>query len=75
MTVKASVALCGLAKATDERVIDHGIIRNSAKGVMKTGGYLRRIQTGVVENYALYTLLGAITLILVAIIAAGVVPL
>ncbi|UCE13533.1 MAG: NADH-quinone oxidoreductase subunit L [Candidatus Heimdallarchaeota archaeon] len=75
LTAKASVALCGLAKATDERVIDHGIIRNSAKGVMKTGGYLRRIQTGVVENYALYTLLGAITLILVAIIAAGVVPL
>ncbi|MFX0207779.1 MAG: NADH-quinone oxidoreductase subunit L, partial [Candidatus Hodarchaeota archaeon] len=75
LTAKASVALCGLAKATDERVIDHGIIRNSAKGVMKTGGYLRRIQTGVVENYALYTLLGAIFLIVVAIIVAGVVPL
>ncbi|MFX0207426.1 MAG: NADH-quinone oxidoreductase subunit L [Candidatus Hodarchaeota archaeon] len=75
LTAKASVALCGLAKATDERVIDHGIIRNSAKGVMKTGGYLRRIQTGVVENYALYTLLGAISLIIIAIIVAGVVPL
>ena len=72
LTAQASVVLCGLAKATDERVIDHGIIRNSAKGVMKTGGYLRRIQTGVVENYALYTLLGAITLILVAIIVNGV---
>jgi ABC-type proline/glycine betaine transport system permease subunit len=59
----------------DERVIDHGIIRNSVKGVMKTGGYLRRIQTGVVENYALYTLLGAILLIVIAIIVAGVVPL
>jgi NADH:ubiquinone oxidoreductase subunit 5 (subunit L)/multisubunit Na+/H+ antiporter MnhA subunit len=75
LTAKASVALCGLAKATDERVIDHGIIRNSAKGVMKTGGYLRRIQTGVVENYALYTLLGAISLIVIAIIVAGVIPL
>ncbi|MFX1284390.1 MAG: hypothetical protein ACFFB5_12080 [Promethearchaeota archaeon] len=58
-----------------EKVIDHGIIRNSAKGVMKTGGYLRRIQTGVVENYALYTLLGAVSLILIAIIVAGVIPL
>ncbi len=75
LTARVSVALCGLAKATDERVIDHGIIRNSAKGVMKTSSYLRRIQTGVVENYALYTLLGAITFILVAIIVAGVVPL
>ncbi|MHA2244056.1 MAG: NADH-quinone oxidoreductase subunit 5 family protein [Candidatus Hodarchaeales archaeon] len=75
LTAKASVVLCGLAKATDERVIDHGIIRNSAKGVMKTGGYLRRIQTGVVENYALYTLLGAIFVIIIAIIVAGVVPL
>ncbi|MFX1516241.1 MAG: NADH-quinone oxidoreductase subunit L [Promethearchaeota archaeon] len=75
LTAKVSVALCGLAKATDERVIDHGIIRNSAKGVMKTGGFLRRIQTGVVENYALYTLLGAISLIIFAIIIAGVVPL
>ncbi|UCG02326.1 MAG: NADH-quinone oxidoreductase subunit L [Candidatus Heimdallarchaeota archaeon] len=75
LTAKASVALCGLAKATDERVIDHGIIRNSAKGVMKTGGYLRRIQTGVVENYALYTLLGAISLIIITIIVAGVIPL
>ncbi|MFX0015160.1 MAG: NADH-quinone oxidoreductase subunit L [Promethearchaeota archaeon] len=75
LTARASLALCSLAKVTDERIIDHGIIRNSAKGVMKTGGYLRRIQTGVVENYALYTLLGAITLILVAIIVAGVVPL
>ncbi len=75
LTARASLALCSLAKTTDERVIDHGIIRNSAKGVMKTGGYLRRIQTGVVENYALYTLLGAIFLIVVAIIVAGVVPL
>lgn len=75
LTATASVALCSLAKATDERVIDHGIIRNSAKGVMKTGGYLRRIQTGVVENYALYTLLGAISLIVIAIIVAGVIPL
>jgi NADH-quinone oxidoreductase subunit L len=72
LTARASVSLCSLAKATDERVIDHGIIRNSAKGVMKTGGYLRRIQTGVVENYALYTLLGAITLIILTIIVVGV---
>ena len=75
LTAKASLALCSLAKATDERVIDQGIIRNSARGVMKTGGYLRRIQTGVVENYALYTLLGAISIILIAIIVVGVVPL
>ncbi|MFX0051305.1 MAG: NADH-quinone oxidoreductase subunit L [Candidatus Hermodarchaeota archaeon] len=75
LTARASVALCSLAKATDERVIDHGIIRNSAKGIMKTGGYLRRIQTGVVENYALYSLLGAIIIILISLVVAGVVPL
>jgi NADH-quinone oxidoreductase subunit L len=75
LTARASVALCSLAKATDERVIDHGIIRNSAKGIMKTGGYLRRIQTGVVENYALYSLLGAIIIIVISLIVAGVVPL
>ncbi|MHA2304207.1 MAG: NADH-quinone oxidoreductase subunit 5 family protein [Candidatus Hodarchaeales archaeon] len=72
LTAQASVALCGLAKATDERVIDHGIIRSSARGVMKTGGYLRRVQTGVVENYALYTLVGAITIIMVMIVVNGV---
>ncbi|MFX1286300.1 MAG: NADH-quinone oxidoreductase subunit L [Promethearchaeota archaeon] len=68
---QASYALCGFVKVIDERVIDHGIIRNSAKRVMKTGGYLRRIQTGVVENYAFYTLLGAIFLILAAIYLVG----
>ena len=75
LTAQASVALCSLAKATDERVIDHGIIRGSAKGVMKTGSRLRRIQTGVVENYALYTLVGAISLIIIMIIVNGVLPL
>ncbi|MFX0209810.1 MAG: NADH-quinone oxidoreductase subunit L [Candidatus Hodarchaeota archaeon] len=75
LTGRASVALCGLAKATDERIIDQGIIRNSAKGVMKTGGYLRRIQTGVIENYALYSLMGAIFIVLLSIIVAGVLPL
>ena len=74
-TGKASVELCGLAKATDEKVIDHGIIRGSAKGIMKSGGYLRRIQTGVVENYALYSLLGALSIIIIGLILAGVIPL
>ena len=75
LTGRASVALCGLAKATDEKVIDHGIIRGSAKGVMKTGGYIRRVQTGVVENYALYSLVGAITIIIIGLVIAGVLPL
>ncbi len=75
LTARTSVALCGLAKATDERVIDNGIIRGSAKGVMKTGGYLRRIQTGIVENYALYTLMGALTIIIIGLLIAGVFPL
>jgi NADH-quinone oxidoreductase subunit L len=75
LTAQASVALCSLAKATDERVIDHGVIRGSARGVMKTGSRLRRIQTGVVENYALYTLVGAISLIIIMIIVNGVLPL
>ncbi|MHA2170286.1 MAG: NADH-quinone oxidoreductase subunit 5 family protein [Candidatus Kariarchaeaceae archaeon] len=75
LTGRASVALCGLAKATDERVIDHGIIRGSAKGVMKSGGYLRRVQTGVVENYALYSLMGAIAIIIIGLLLVGVIPL
>jgi NADH-quinone oxidoreductase subunit L len=68
---QASYAFCGLIKIVDERVIDQGIIRNSTKGVMKTGGYLRRIQTGIVENYAFYTLLGAIFVILVTLYIVG----
>ncbi|MHA2226210.1 MAG: NADH-quinone oxidoreductase subunit 5 family protein [Candidatus Hodarchaeales archaeon] len=75
LTARASVALCSLARATDERVIDHGIIRNSAKGVIKTGSRLRHIQTGVVENYALYSLMGAIILILISLVVVGVLPL
>ncbi|MHA2054128.1 MAG: NADH-quinone oxidoreductase subunit 5 family protein [Candidatus Hodarchaeales archaeon] len=75
LTGRASVALCGLAKATDERVIDHGIIRGSAKGVMKSGGYLRRVQTGVVENYALYSLMGALAIIIIGLLLVGVIPL
>ncbi|MHA1227996.1 MAG: hypothetical protein ACTSPV_14710, partial [Candidatus Hodarchaeales archaeon] len=66
---------CGLAKITDERVIDQGIIRNSAHGIMKAGSKLRNIQTGVVENYALYSLTGAIILIIIMIILTGVLPL
>ena len=72
LTAKVSLAICTLAKTTDERVIDHGIIRNSARGVMRSGGYLRKIQTGVVENYALYTLVGAISLIMIMIVVNGV---
>ncbi len=75
LTGRASVALCGLARATDERILDQGIIRNSARGVMKTGGYLRRVQTGVIENYALYSLMGAILIVIISIIVAGVLPL
>ena len=75
LTGRASVALCSLAKATDERVIDQGLIRGSAKGVMKTGGYMRHVQTGVVENYALYSLLGAIAIIIIGLLMAGVFPL
>lgn len=75
LTAQAGLAICTVAKETDERVIDHGIIRGGARGVMKTGGYLRRIQTGVVENYALYSLLGAIILVITAIIVTGILPL
>ena len=74
-TGRVSVAFCGLAKLTDEKIIDQGIIRNSANGVMKAGSKLRNIQTGVVENYALYSLTGAIVLIIIMIIIAGVLPL
>ncbi|MHA2093144.1 MAG: hypothetical protein ACW98F_00685, partial [Candidatus Hodarchaeales archaeon] len=75
LTARVSFVVCGLAKTTDEKVIDHGIIRGSAKGVMKTGGYMRRVQTGVVENYALYSLMGALTIIFIGLLIAGVLPL
>jgi NADH:ubiquinone oxidoreductase subunit 5 (subunit L)/multisubunit Na+/H+ antiporter MnhA subunit len=75
LTAKISLAICTLAKTTDEQVIDHGIIRNSAHGVMKTGGYIRKVQTGVVENYALYTLMGAIIILIISLALAGVLPL
>jgi len=75
LTAKISLAICTIAKTTDERVIDHGIIRNSAHGVMKTGGYIRKVQTGVVENYALYTLMGAIIILIISLALAGVLPL
>jgi len=75
LTAKISLAICTLAKTTDEQVIDHGIIRNSARGVMKTGGYIRNVQTGVVENYALYSLMGAIIILIIGLALAGVLPL
>ena len=75
LTARISLAICTIAKTTDERVIDHGIIRNSAHGVMKTGGYIRKVQTGVVENYALYTLMGAIIILIISLALAGVLPL
>ena len=75
LTAQVSLAICTLAKTTDEQVIDHGIIRNSAHGVMKTGGYIRKVQTGVVENYALYTLMGAIIILIISLALAGVLPL
>ncbi|MCK4847387.1 MAG: NADH-quinone oxidoreductase subunit L [Candidatus Heimdallarchaeota archaeon] len=75
LTAKISLAICTLAKATDERIIDHGIIRNSAHGVMKTGGYISKVQTGVVENYALYSLMGAIIILIIGLALAGVLPL
>ncbi|WP_455140577.1 NADH-quinone oxidoreductase subunit 5 family protein [Candidatus Hodarchaeum mangrovi] len=74
-TAHASIALCGLAKTTDEKVIDHGIVRNTAKYVMRAGVHLRKVQTGVIENYALYSLAGAIIILLIMIIMVGVLPL
>jgi NADH:ubiquinone oxidoreductase subunit 5 (subunit L)/multisubunit Na+/H+ antiporter MnhA subunit len=75
LTAKVSLAICTVAKTTDERIIDHGIIRNSAHGVMKTGGYMSKVQTGVVENYALYSLMGAIIILIIGLALAGVLPL
>jgi NADH-quinone oxidoreductase subunit L len=75
LTARVGLGICTLAKVTDERVIDHGIIRGSARGVMRTGGYLRHIQTGIVENYAFYSLLGAFIVIIIGLIVAGVFPL
>ena len=51
-----SGALCGLAKTTDGRVTDHGIIRNSMKGVMKTRGDLRRVHRDCKELHFVYSL-------------------
>ncbi|MFX1504685.1 MAG: NADH-quinone oxidoreductase subunit L [Promethearchaeota archaeon] len=55
---------CGVVKWWDEKVIDQGIIRNSSHGVIKIAEYLRRIQTGVIENYLFYGLVGAIAFLI-----------
>ncbi|MFX1286299.1 MAG: NADH-quinone oxidoreductase subunit L [Promethearchaeota archaeon] len=63
--------LCGVSKWCDEKVIDQGIIRNCANGVMKGAKYLRYIQTGVIEDYLFYGLVGAIALLIIALALSG----
>ncbi|MFW9906235.1 MAG: NADH-quinone oxidoreductase subunit L [Candidatus Thorarchaeota archaeon] len=63
--------LCGVSKWMDEKVIDQGVIRNCARGVMKCAEYLRHIQTGVIEDYAFYGLVGAIVLLVSALALSG----
>ena len=63
--------LCGASKWWDENIIDKGIIRNGAHGIMKTAKYLQHIETGVVEDYAFYVLVGAIALLIAVIVLSG----
>ncbi|MFQ5979504.1 MAG: NADH-quinone oxidoreductase subunit L [Candidatus Heimdallarchaeota archaeon] len=58
------VAFCGLQKWFDEKIID-GTVNLIGKGCALFGNYLRKIQTGVVENYGN---LGAIGLILILLV-------
>jgi NADH-quinone oxidoreductase subunit L len=57
------------------RVFDLGIIDGAVNGVAMlvrdTGGRLRRVQTGLVRNYALGVVLGAVALLVYLAVRAG----
>jgi len=59
-----------LSQVFDLRVID-GAVNGVATLVRDTGGRLRRIQTGLVRNYALGVVLGAVALLVYLAVRAG----
>jgi NADH-quinone oxidoreductase subunit L len=51
-----------LWKIFDVKIID-GFINNSAKATGQSGEYIRKIQSGVAQNYAVYMLVGIILIV------------
>lgn len=67
--IKPLIAACrALWNKFDEAVIDRGMVLGSAKTVFGAGGILRRLQTGVIGNYALMLVIGVIVLLAVVLV-------
>ncbi|MFX1513327.1 MAG: hypothetical protein ACFFCQ_12135, partial [Promethearchaeota archaeon] len=67
---RGTVILCTASRWFDDHIID-GVINGIAQVTMFCGRYLRRIHTGLIENYANYALLGLLILMLVAFLESG----
>jgi NADH-quinone oxidoreductase subunit L len=65
--VRAAMALGRATRAFDQRVLGN-LVGGVGRGASRSGEFLRRLQTGGVQNYALYILVGALIL---AIIVGG----
>lgn len=67
--VKPLIGFCRLAwNKFDDAVIDRGMVLGSARTVFGAGGYLRRLQTGIVGNYALMLAIGVVVILAVALV-------
>ena len=67
---RGTVVLCSISRWFDDRIID-GVINGISIVFMACGRYLRRIHTGLIENYANYALLGLLILMIVAFLESG----
>ncbi len=67
--VRPFISLCkGSWKYFDDGVIDNGMVHGSAKSVNWLGGLLRRLQTGVVGNYAVMMAVGILVILVVFVL-------
>jgi NADH-quinone oxidoreductase subunit L len=68
--VRGAKALGRAAKVFDQKGLDRGV-RGVGGGFSKTGGFLQRLQTGGVQNYALFILLSALVIGVIVGAVAG----
>ena len=67
--IKPLIGFCKLAwNKFDEAVIDRGMVLGSARTVFGSGGYLRRLQSGIVSNYALMLAIGVVVILAVMLV-------
>jgi hypothetical protein len=55
---------CGIAKSIDEKYVD-GTVQKLSNGTFAIGRWLRRQQTGVLQNYNQQLVIGLITIMIV----------